>query len=448
MRRFVISIALLLAGLAAAAHFVPIEQRNVAEHLRLFPEADAWSHQMRPAVLAGVFLVPALAGLCYNFGGRLTRYLVRQFLGVFAVCFGGLTTIWLLIDLDDNLTELKTSGDFLGTALQLYTARIAELIITLLPYALLLSLLFALGRLSASREIIAVIQTGRGLARLTWPFVICGLLATLLAAGLNFHWAPQARAKERAILRSAMGLDEVAAEIVQFRNPRVRRLWMVGAFPPDFQKGAPLERVRIVEENSDGTLARILVARRASWTPETGAWTFESPTLRHLRPDQPPRFQRDLPDPYVVKTWRETPAEIIQPGLPAEQLGIPELTGWLKNQSSTRPGSGARHLTQWHHRIAQPFNCLIVVLLATPLGIVFSRRGASGGVALAVLLAGGLMFLTNACLSLGDAGHLPPVVAAWFPNLAFGVLALYLFRRRLAGRPIYQVIRGLLPNES
>ena len=27
------------------------------------------------------------------------------------------------------------------------------------------------------------------------------------------------------------------------------------------------------------------------------------------------------------------------------------------------------HLTQWHSRWAQPVNCLIVVLLATPLGI-------------------------------------------------------------------------------
>ncbi len=446
-RRFLPSILLLLTGLAAAALWVPREQTAVAEHLASFPDADVGTHRLRPVVLAGLFLLPAVAAILYGFAGTLARYVTRQFLGLLSVTFAALLTIWLLVDFQDNLTELQASGNVAGTMLALYGARMPEIFVTLIPYALLLSLLFCLGRLSSSREIVAMIQTGRGLARVTLPFLITGLLATLFCMGLDFHWAPAAVGKERRILESARGLDETLPFSEPFRNPRVRRTWMVRSVPVDYMLGAPLRGIRIIEENPDGTLKSTLIAETATWNRAAGTWTFTDPVRRQIEMGEPPKFDHDLPDPYIVTGWRETPAEIVQPSLPAHQLGIPELAGWLRAKGHAARAR-ATHRTQWHHRFAQPFNCLIMVLLATPLGVVFSRRGASGGVALAVFLSAGLMFATTVALTLGDSGHLSPALAAWLPNILFGLLAVYLFQRRLAGRPIYQTIRRLIPDES
>src|SRR5690606_10639587 len=97
----------------------------------------------------------------------------------------------------------------------------------------------------------------------------------------------------------------------------------------------------------------------------------------------PPVFERNLPDPLVIRGWSETPAQIIRPGTPASQLGIPDLADWLRDHSQTIVRQRATYQTQWHSRWAQPFGCFIVVLLATPLGVVFTRRGTSSGIALA-----------------------------------------------------------------
>ncbi|MFC7336514.1 LptF/LptG family permease [Haloferula chungangensis] len=443
MRRFLIPILLLLVGLALAAKLVPAEQAAVAARLKDFPDADTAAHQFRPVVVTILCLIPAIAGLFYALGSILARYVARQFLSILAIGFFALATLWLLMDFQDNLDELKDSQSVINTAARLYAARFPEIVVTLLPYALLLSLLFSLGRLSSSREIVAMTQTGRGIGRLTTPFFITGLLCAVLCAGLNYQWAPRANAAEKIILDTARGFDEVAAEVVKFRNPRARRLWMVGSFPPDFQRGAPLKQVRVVLENEDATLKSILVADRASWDSNSGQWSFYGATLRKMSPGEPPEYVQDLPEPYVVRTWRETPAEIIQPGLPANQLGIPGLISWLKGHPAGSQEKRQTYLTQWHHRWAQPFNCLVVVMLATPLGVVFSRRGTTGGIAVTVFLCVGMLFFTTICLSLGDASYLPPMLAAWLPNLAFGALALFLFQRRLSGRPIYQTIRRL-----
>ena len=103
------------------------------------------------------------------------------------------------------------------------------------------------------------------------------------------------------------------------------------------------------------------------------------------------------------------------------------------------------YLTQWHYRWAQPWICLVVVLLSAPLGIAFTRRGTAGGVAIAAFLIGAMLLCSEAFLTLGDAGQITPLLAAWGTNLIFTIIALVLLWRRLQGRPIYQAILSRTP---
>jgi lipopolysaccharide export system permease protein len=84
------------------------------------------------------------------------------------------------------------------------------------------------------------------------------------------------------------------------------------------------------------------------------------------------------------------------------------------------------------------------VLLAAPLSIHFTRQGGGGGIFLAVLLSVLMIFFSSIALALGESALLPPLLAAWLPNLGFGLLGLWLYHRRLTGRPIYQSFKRLL----
>jgi lipopolysaccharide export system permease protein len=92
-----------------------------------------------------------------------------------------------------------------------------------------------------------------------------------------------------------------------------------------------------------------------------------------------------------------------------------------------------------------PFASLVTVLLAAPLAIHFSRRGPGGGIFLAVVLSALMLLTSNIVLAFGEAGLIQPVAAAWLPNIIFGTLAIYLFHRRITGRPIYHTLRRFLP---
>ncbi len=446
--RFLLPLALAAGGAAVCAMLVPGETAAVQEQLVGFPDSDFQAHHARPLILAGLCFLPALAAFLHALGGTLDRYITRQFAGIFAICLGALLMIWLLMDMADKIGEFRETQDVLTTIVKFYSARSPAVLLLLLPYSLLLALLYALGKLSGSREIIAMVQAGRSVIRITLPLILAGLLFSLLGLGLNYQWAPAAESNVDKILAEASGKQATEATHVLYRNAANRRLWMIGAFPEDYQKGEPLRDVEVTTTRADKTLESRLYAKRAFWDRASRRWTFEEAVTGNYPPKQAPVFETHAA-PVTIDAWSETPWQLIKPGLSADLLGIPDLTSWLKAWSKNGQfADPSPYLTHWHYRWALPFACIVTVLLATPLGIHFSRRGPGGGIFLAVVLSALMMLFSNISLALGESGTLRPEHAAWFPNIAFSLLGLYLFHRRISGQPIYLILRRLIPGND
>lgn len=446
--RFLLPLALAALGAALCAVLLPGEIESVKQQLVAFPDSHFPAHQARPWILGSLCFLPACAGFLYTLGGTLDRYLARQFAGIFAICLAALLTIWLLIDLSDKIPDFLATGHVLRTMATFYTSRSPAVLLLLLPYALLLALLHAMGKLSDHRELIAMIQAGRNVIRITLPLSLAGVLFSLLSLGLDYHWAPVAEGRIHEIMAQASGKHADEATHVLYRDPGSRRLWRIGAFPRDYQKDEPLRDVEVTTTRADKTLESRLTASRARWDRASRRWTFEQAVVGNYPPGEPPVFETHR-GPLTVDSWPETPWQLIKPGLSPADLGVPDLLGWLR--ANSRHGNfadPAPYLTQWHYRWALPFTSLVTVLLAIPLGIHFSRRGPGGGVFLAVVLSALLLLFTNISLALGTSGTLAPAHAAWLPNATFTLLSLYLFRRRITGQPIYLILRRLLPADD
>src|SRR5207237_8003162 len=78
--------------------------------------------------------------------------------------------------------------------------------------------------------------------------------------------------------------------------------------------------------------------------------------------------------------------------------------------------------------------CLVVVCIAAPLGLSYSRRGVLASVASAVVLVFSMNFLTHLFLALGEGDRISPIVAAWMPNVVFAAIGLYLLYLRATNR--------------
>ncbi len=442
--RWLLPLIFTLLGLVASAILFPMEKRIVAEYLSGFPDSHILTTQLRPYILLVLCFMPAIASCFYSLGNTFDRYLSRQFLVIFAICLGAFFILWMLLDLDNNLSDFSGAKNKFTSVLNFYILRLPAILIVLLPYSLLLANIYCLGKLSKSNEIIAMVQSGTGILRLSLPLIFAGCWCSVLLLGLNYQWAPHAEGKRDEMIALAQGRPIIEAKNVLFRAPNSNRLWMVRTFPQNFLKGEPLQNVEITTINPDRTIKTRIEAKSASYDKHTRAWAFHNPLISHFEPGQSPVYEQ-LNEPWIQNNWNETPSQIIKPGLSVEYLGIPELKSWLisplaKQMTANLPS----YLTHWHYRWALPITCLVTVLLAVPLSIHFSRRGGGSGIFLSVVLAVMMLFISTITLALGESGALTPFFAAWLPNIFFSTVGLYLYHRRITGRPIYQSVKNLL----
>jgi lipopolysaccharide export LptBFGC system permease protein LptF len=79
-----------------------------------------------------------------------------------------------------------------------------------------------------------------------------------------------------------------------------------------------------------------------------------------------------------------------------------------------------------YKKVSFPLVTLIMTLIAVPFAVMTGRRGALYGIAVGIVLAVVYWITINAFSAVGSAGMLPPLLAAWAPNLLFGAGAAYL----------------------
>jgi len=428
----------LLLGVVLCWWRVPIEQVQVKEHLRGFPDSDEWMHGLRPHVLAVLCFIPFVGAACYAAAGIMARWLVREFLRSMLICYGGILLVYFLIDFSGNAARLGEGGE-LGSGTLMYYTRLAPSIISLLlPFGILFSVMYCVSKISRSREVVATLQSGRSLLRVMMPLYVCGILGSVFYLGCNFHWAPMAEGMKNANMDEAQGKTGKLMNYAVFYYAKGRRMWMVTEIPRGFDRGVPMKGVEVTTLNEDGSLASRLYAKEAVWVEAESSWQFYNVEMTDHHKNQAPVFVT-APDPYVKDSWRETPAQIVQLGLDVRHMGMPDLSGMMHSDLSAQwlERDLARYATQWHYRLALPMTCLVYVVFALPLSLFVTRRAHGGTMALTILLAILLVLLSSVALALGEAGNVPPLWAAWTPVVFFTVVGCWLMGRRASGRALW-----------
>ena len=436
-RIFVVTLLFTLGGLATY-FLVPLEKQLVNEFLNNNPESDSTYYRLRAPLLVACLLFPAIGAVFYNFLGILDRYLVRKLLSVFTICLSGFTLIWLLLEIQNAHSDFSEGTEFKFILLY-YVIQIPYLLVLMSPFVLLLSSLFVLGQLSTHREVVSMIQTGRGLLRVVAPIIGFGVYMSIFLTLLNFHWAPWGESQKDAIKNIAKYDSYTKAENLISCHEVSGRLWFVGLFPQDFYGGKPLKNIEITFLSDDNFPSKRMRAEEAYWDKDSGDWTFKGVSEIILNGKDVPRFSL-REEVRIEKGWPETPSQLVTPELEAESLGLAELFDWVKQYSGKAWLDKMPYLTQIHSRIAKPWSCLVAVLLASPLGVVYSRKGAMGGMVIALILCILLFFFTEILTATGSSGYVKPWIAAWGGNLLFTAVAVILLIRRMQNRPVYQSI--------
>ncbi|MBI5772642.1 MAG: LptF/LptG family permease [Verrucomicrobia bacterium] len=358
----------------------------------------------------------------------LDRYLLRELLVPLAYCLGGFLIFWIAFDLFNELSRFQSQKLKGLDVLEYYAVKTPELLLTVLPVALLLALLYALTNHARHNELTAMRAAGVSLWRLGAPYLAVGLV---FSAGLFLfnEWlvpAGNARAEEILERRTAnrAGADERRwVRQFNFSNDRDGRVWNVGAYHPDTGE---MRDVRVEWFLPNGA-RRELYAQTGART--NGAWVFRQTTLLSY---DPPDLTLPRRQPFAEMTmaeFTETP-ELLRSELKISgttrakaakrvRFTLAEIFSYLRLHPGLTGETHALIYTQLHARLAAPWTCLVVVFIALPFGALTGRRNVFVGVASSIFICFAFFLLQQLGLNFGTGGHLPPWLAAWLPNALF-----------------------------
>jgi len=359
----------------------------------------------------------------------LDRYVVFNFLQVYLYCIAGFLSIWLIFDVSDNISTFIDEQFGFNLIMRYYATQVPQVFIILLPVALLLALLFSLGRMSRANEIVSMLTAGISIPRMLLPLIGVGLLTVGASLALNYSLAPHAELARKNFLYIARS-REILIQGQIFRNRTDLRTWFIQNFRPGHDV---FNTVQVLQQDAHDNIVTNYLAARATYHPESKTWELDQAKV--VQYDQAGNITDEkLYDSLKIEHWSETPYRLDSANVRAEFLSVPELHKYLHFNSDFPVTLLAPFRTHFQYRLALPWTCLVVVCIAAPLGIGYSRRGVLASVASAVLLVFSMNFLTHLFLALGEGDRVSPWVAAWTPNLIFSVIGLYLLYLRATNR--------------
>ena len=361
--------------------------------------------------------------LSASFPMILDDYVLRDFfiyltliLASFLMLLQVFTLFELLGDILRNRISPLVVGEYLLNVAPFFLYNVTHL-------SILLAVLITFGLMQRSNEITAIKATGISIYRVIVPVLV---VSTVLAGGLFFFdqfYLPHANKRQDALRNLIKGKPAQT-----YLNPD--RKWIFGQhstiyyyqfFDSERNQFGNLSVFQF--DPTTFQLTNRVYADQAHWEERLHRWVCTQGWARSVHGSAIADYRT-----FDVGTFAwisEPPGYFKKEVRQSSEMNYDELRRYIRDLQQ----SGfdvVRLKVQLQEKFAFPFNTLIMAILAIPFSLAAGKRGAIAGVATAVGI--GVLYMTMSRLSesMGNVSQLPPILAAWAPDVIFGLAGGYL----------------------
>lgn len=376
----------------------------------------------------------------------LDRYLLRELLVPLFFCLAGGLAFYMTFDLFSSMNDLRRHEAGVGGILLYSLAKAPELLVMILPPALLLALLYAISSHSRHNELVAMRAAGINIWRICAPYLLVAVTLGGILFYLNEEWAPAGERLARSIRKGRKIETEQVFENTNFINAVDGRVWNIGKYhvkekrmespSVEFTRRSEFdtpEPLAIVERGQPRGDTVKVMAESAEWVSD--GWLFKNAQVfTYYYTEEGLESSLPVPEKYPELTLAQiddTPEEIESEvfistfdsfkSARRAHLSLSQIRLYLGSHAGADNPLIRRVKTLYYSRMASPFTCLVVVLVALPFSLRGGRRNVFVGVASSIVICFCFFLLNEVSLALGAGGYISPWLSAWLPNLLFGV---------------------------
>ena len=297
-----------------------------------------------------------------------------------------------------------------------------------IPMATLFATITVFGRLGNDLEIIALWANGISIVRLLIPTIVMGCIISLLAFACTEYIVPRAASTAEVMYQSYKHQQKPIitkniniTEYDKKNNPK--RILHIG----QMDKGM-LENITI-SEFDDGHLARLIRAKSGQWL-NLGAWEFYNGVMHSFLVDDPGKITiLEFEKEFI--NLNMTPQNFENREKDIDQMNRKELLEKIEFKKRTGEDP-IKYIMDYHLKLSVAFSCLIYSILGATMGLRPHRSSSALGLGLSIIVILIYIVLISICMGLGLSKMIPPVLAAWLPNIIVGIFSLFLLQKRAA----------------
>lgn len=365
---------------------------------------------------------------------RIDRYIAKHFIGFF---LGGILvflTVFLAIDVLSTFVSYPSATA--DTLIKYYLFYTPDLFQKMIPVSCLLGTILCLSSLNKSNELIALFAAGYSLLRISTPILVLVIFLSGLSFVLSDRIIPSLNRQKNYIyyhdIKKNPGMFSIVKtnriwyrsknEIFNIKTLNVEGTKAQGLTLYTFDDDWNLQRMITADEvdlkvEGNKAAAPIDVANSESPRPHRDQyqWALKGGTVTVFYKDSTFPMTSTFKNKTIV--MNEEAQDLQSSGQTSEMLSQKELAKFIEKNKEAGLDT-IRYEVDYQAKIAFAFAGLVMTMLGIPFSV---SRGRSGGVMLQIGICIGLVFLYwifyNSCITLGNHGHLPPLMAAWTPNL-------------------------------
>ena len=288
----------------------------------------------------------------------------------------------------------------------------------LFPLFLFLSVIWFTSKLANNTEIVAFLSSGISFTRFLRPYFIGATLVASLAMLLGMYWAPHASKGFNEFTYKYLKNKKVVKTQYIHQQINENEYIYVSNFDTKSMRGN-----NFTLEHFDGnTLKYKIHASAIRYIVKDSVYRLSNYNLRYINKDNDSLiFKRRLDTLLGFDLQDLTPPMYV-----AETLNINELSDFIEREEARGSSNINRYKVVQYKKWSLPVSVFILTIIAVAVSSIKRRGGMGVNLAFGIVIAMIYVFFDKVFGVMAEQSDFSPLIAVWFPNFIFGILAIYL----------------------
>lgn len=359
---------------------------------------------------------------------KIDWYILKKFLVTFLFSMLLFTVVAVAVDISEKTDDFVKSG--LSSAQlfdQYYIGFIPHIWSLLFPLFVFIAVIFFTSKMATQSEIIAILGSGTPYKRLLRPYWVGGLLLASLWWVGNRYWIPKANIVRSTFQSNYLDRNDPSKNVYYGTCAacfylRIDSNTFVGI--RDYDTTSKSARGIFLERTDRDRLVYNLRAESIVWDTLSKKWKLYRATERRLDSMGEQLTSYDT----MLLSLNVLPEELRRDDYLKDKLTTPELNRFIEREEQRGTEGLNAMRVERYRRTSGAFS----VLLLTLIGVIIATRKTRGGsgmhLAMGIIIASVFIISDRFSTVFATKGDLPPLLAAWLPNLVFSAIAFRMYR--------------------